>query len=75
MESSDNRSATQRRQVFLISRSVDYETLKELRKLPIFRGRSVQGGMVAQAENRRVRPSNELAARTIGYLNLGNEGL
>ncbi len=30
--------------------------------------------MVAQAENRRILPNNELAARTIGYLNLGNEG-
>ena len=59
---------------FLISRSVDYETLKELRKLPIFREGQYRGGMVAQAENRRVRPNNELAARTIGYLNLGNEG-
>ena len=59
---------------FLIRRSVDYETLKELRKLPIFREGQYRGGMVAQAENRRVRPNNELAARTIGYLNLGNEG-
>jgi len=59
---------------FLISRSVDYETLKELRKLPIFREGQYRGGMVAQADNRRVRPNNELAARTIGYLNLGNEG-
>ncbi|MCK7534760.1 MAG: hypothetical protein MZV63_29045 [Marinilabiliales bacterium] len=30
--------------------------------------------MVAQAENRRILPNSELAARTIGYLNLGSEG-
>ena len=30
--------------------------------------------MVAQAENRRILPNNDLAARTIGYLNLGSEG-
>jgi cell division protein FtsI (penicillin-binding protein 3) len=30
--------------------------------------------MVAQAENKRIMPGGELAARTIGYLNLGSEG-
>ena len=59
---------------FLIKRRVDYETLKELRKLPIFREGQYRGGLVAQAENRRILPNNELAARTIGYLNLGDEG-
>jgi cell division protein FtsI (penicillin-binding protein 3) len=59
---------------FLIKRKVDYETLKKLRELPIFREGQFKGGLVAQAENRRVLPNNELAARTIGYLNLGSEG-
>jgi cell division protein FtsI (penicillin-binding protein 3) len=59
---------------FLIKRKVDYETLKKLRELPIFREGQFKGGMVAQAENRRILPNNELAARTIGYLNLGSEG-
>jgi cell division protein FtsI (penicillin-binding protein 3) len=59
---------------FLIKRKVDYETLKKLRELPIFREGQFRGGMVAQAENRRILPNNELAARTIGYLNLGSEG-
>ncbi|MBK8883188.1 MAG: transpeptidase family protein [Bacteroidales bacterium] len=58
----------------LIKRKVDYETLKKLKELPIFREGQYKGGMVAQAENRRILPNNELAARTIGYLNLGNEG-
>jgi cell division protein FtsI (penicillin-binding protein 3) len=58
----------------LIKRKVDYETLKGLKELPIFREGQYRGGMVAQAENRRILPNNELAARTIGYLNLGNEG-
>jgi cell division protein FtsI (penicillin-binding protein 3) len=58
----------------LIRRKVDYETLKALKELPIFREGQYKGGMVAQAENRRILPNNELAARTIGYLNLGNEG-
>ena len=59
---------------FLIKRKVDYETLKKLKELPIFREGQFRGGMLAQAENRRILPNNDLAARTIGYLNLGSEG-
>ncbi len=58
----------------LIKRKVDYETLRALKELPIFREGKYKGGMVAQAENRRILPNNDLAARTIGYLNLGSEG-
>ena len=58
----------------LIKRRVGYETLMNLKKLPIFREGQYGGGMVAQAENRRILPNSELAARTIGYLNQGNEG-
>ena len=59
---------------FLIERKVDYETLKKVKGLPIFREGQYKGGMVAQAEDRRIRPGGELAARTVGYLNLGSEG-
>jgi len=59
---------------FLIKRKVDYETLKQLRKLPIFSLGQYKGGMVALAENKRVLPNRDLAERTIGYLNLGSEG-
>jgi cell division protein FtsI (penicillin-binding protein 3) len=59
---------------FLIKRKVDYETLKKLRELPIFREGQYRGGLMAQPENRRILPNMELAARTIGYLNLGIEG-
>ncbi|MCX6332772.1 MAG: penicillin-binding protein [Bacteroidia bacterium] len=59
---------------FLIKRKVDYETLKQVRELPIFREGQYKGGLVAQAESRRILPNSELASRTIGYLNLGNEG-
>src|SRR5665647_577368 len=46
---------------FLIQRKVDYETLKKLKELPIFREGQYKGGMVAQAENRRILPNNDLA--------------
>lgn len=59
---------------FLIKRRVDYQTLAKLKELPIFREGQYKGGMVAQAENRRILPNSELAARTIGYLNQGSEG-
>jgi len=59
---------------FLIKRRVDYKTLQKLKELPIFREGQFRGGMVAQSENRRILPNNELAARTIGYINLGEEG-
>jgi cell division protein FtsI (penicillin-binding protein 3) len=59
---------------YLIQRKVDYETLKKIKELPIFREGQFRGGMVAQAENRRILPNSDLALRTIGYLNLGSEG-
>jgi cell division protein FtsI (penicillin-binding protein 3) len=59
---------------FLIQRKVDYEKLKKVKELPIFREGQYKGGMVAQAENKRIMPGGNLAARTIGYLNLGSEG-
>ncbi len=59
---------------FLIGRKIDYETLKKLKELPIFREGQYKGGMVAMAENRRILPNSDMASRTIGYLNLGSEG-
>ena len=54
---------------FLIKRRIDYETLSKLKTLPIFREGRYRGGMIIEVENRRILPNNELAARTIGYLN------
>jgi cell division protein FtsI (penicillin-binding protein 3) len=59
---------------FLIKRRVDYETLKRLKELPVFREGQYKGGMVTQAENKRILPNRDLASRTIGYLNQGSEG-
>ncbi|MCE5345495.1 MAG: transpeptidase family protein [Bacteroidales bacterium] len=57
---------------FLIQRKVDYETLRKLKELPIFKEGQYRGGLVYQAENRRILPNSDLAARTIGYLNIGD---
>lgn len=59
---------------FLIKKRVDFETLKALKSLPVFREGQYRGGMVTQVESRRIQPNGDLAARTIGYLNLGEAG-
>jgi cell division protein FtsI (penicillin-binding protein 3) len=59
---------------FLIKRRVSYETLMKLKELPVFREGQFRGGMLVQAENRRILPNSELASRTIGYLNQGRNG-
>jgi cell division protein FtsI (penicillin-binding protein 3) len=59
---------------FLIKRKVTYETLSKIKELPIFKEGQFKGGMIVLAENKRIRPNSDLASRTIGYLNQGNEG-
>ncbi|NMC37988.1 MAG: transpeptidase family protein [Bacteroidales bacterium] len=59
---------------FLIKKKVDYATLKKVRQLPIFREGQYRGGLVARAESRRILPNNQLAARTIGYLSMAEDG-
>ncbi len=59
---------------YLIKRRVDYETLKKLRELPVFREGRYRGGLIAEVDTRRILPNSELAARTIGYLSQGEKG-
>ena len=59
---------------FLIQRKVDYATLKKLKELPIFREGQYKGGLVSEPENQRIMPNHELAARTIGYLSMDDNG-
>jgi cell division protein FtsI (penicillin-binding protein 3) len=59
---------------FLIQKKVSYATLKKLKELPIFREGQYKGGLLEQPENRRILPNSELAARTIGYLSMDDNG-
>ena len=59
---------------FLIQRKVDYATLKKLKELPIFREGQYKGGLVSEPENQRIMPNHELAARTVGYLSMDDNG-
>ncbi|MBS0009773.1 MAG: transpeptidase family protein [Bacteroidales bacterium] len=59
---------------YLIKRRVNHNTLKELKKLPIFEHGRYKGGFIAELENIRIHPHLRLAYRTIGYTTKGNTG-
>jgi cell division protein FtsI (penicillin-binding protein 3) len=58
----------------LIKKQVDYIQLKKLMSFPLLRRGRYKGGLICIRENKRVRPHNELAARTIGYTTKDNRG-
>lgn len=57
---------------YLIKRKVGHQQLKELKTLPIFRLGQYKGGFIYIQDNLRVKPHQELAARTIGYTTKDN---
>jgi cell division protein FtsI (penicillin-binding protein 3) len=59
---------------YLIRRQVSYQQLHPPPPFPIFRLGMYKGGFIAIQSNRRVRPHQMLAARTIGYLSKGESG-
>lgn len=65
------RSLTQARlsgsRYYLIKRNVDHRDLKALRKFAIFKRGRYKGGLIYIQKNKRAKPFQELAARTIGY--------
>ncbi len=58
----------------LIRRGVDYEMLKNLRELPLFREGQYRGGLIAQPENKRIFLNGDLAVRTLGYISKNPDG-
>lgn len=57
---------------YLLKRDINYEQLKKIKKLPILRYGKYGGGLIAEPKNKRHLPFNELAKRTIGYVNLND---
>jgi cell division protein FtsI (penicillin-binding protein 3) len=53
----------------LIRRKVSYQDLKKIRQFPIFNMGKYKGGLIVIQKNKRIRPFQSLAARTIGYKN------
>ena len=57
----------------LIRRNVKFTELKILKEFPIFRRGKFKGGFISVQQNKRVRPFEVLAARTIGYEREGSK--
>ena len=51
----------------LIRRNVKYTELKQMKEFSIFKRGKFKGGFIYTQQNKRVKPFNVLAARTIGY--------
>jgi cell division protein FtsI (penicillin-binding protein 3) len=51
----------------LIRRNVKFTELIKIKEFPIFRKGKYKGGFIYTQQNKRVKPFNILAARTIGY--------
>ncbi len=52
---------------YLLKKNVSYKDLLKVRQFPIFRMGRYKGGLIAEQKNKRVKPFNLLAARTVGY--------
>lgn len=59
---------------YLIKRKADYEELKKLRQMPLFRLGKNKGGLIVIPNSVRFLPHGDLAARTIGYLTKSESG-
>jgi cell division protein FtsI (penicillin-binding protein 3) len=53
----------------LIKRKIGYQELKTIRTFPLYNIGKYSGGLIAVQQNKRIRPFQFLAARTIGYKN------
>lgn len=63
------------RQYLVLSRRlIDHQQKKQMEKWPIFRMGRLKGGVIFEKVDKRVRPFNHLAERTIGYVNEDNRG-
>ena len=54
---------------FLLKKSVRNDELNRIKKFPIFSLGKYSGGLIVLKENKRIKPYNLLARRTIGYTN------
>jgi len=59
---------------YLIAKRISHHQLQEMKRFPIFRLGRYKGGFIVIQKNRRIRPHQMLAARTIGYINEEESG-
>lgn len=55
----------------LITKTIDYNKLQAVKKLPLFRKGAYKGGLKIDVENNRTYPYGGMAKRTIGFLRKG----
>lgn len=53
---------------YLLKENINYLQVKKLKKFPIFRYGRNKGGIIFETRNMRVRPHEDLARRTIGFI-------
>jgi cell division protein FtsI (penicillin-binding protein 3) len=53
---------------YLFKENVNYLQVKKMKKFPIFRFGKNKGGIIFETRNMRVRPHEDLARRTIGFV-------
>lgn len=57
---------------YLVKRNVTYSQLQKVKQFPIFKLGKYKGGVIYVQQNKRDRPYESLAARTVGYTMSGN---
>ena len=55
---------------YLLKSNVNYLQLKKLKTFPIFRWGKNKGGFITESRTKRIRPQEDLARRTIGFLTM-----
>lgn len=65
----------QRRHLVLNPRQINYPAKKMMSQWPLFRAGRWQGGVIFEKIEKRFNPFQELALRTIGFLNEANHGV
>ena len=62
------RQRTKGNRYFLLNKSIRNDELNRIKKFPIFSLGQFSGGLIVLKENKRIKPDDLLAARTIGYV-------
>jgi len=70
----NNARISGRKYIILNRQQINYQQKKELSSWPIFREGRLDGGVIFEKVERRFQPFTYLANRTIGYVNMNNEG-
>ncbi len=65
------KARTDRRQFVLLHKDASFDEARMVKKLPLFNLGQYKGGLILTQAEKRERPYNQLAGRTIGYVSEG----